>query len=372
MVSSGLKTLIMPHAFVTSCSGYSAIRACRLLFSLILSLLHLTLQAQSLQGVSAFVYHDSSTYVPVVAKAASNDRLNSMAVWKSGSFHMEAYFNNAPRNAPVNVKSISKSVLAMIAGLAADRGQLTPTATISTYFPDHPSFTSVPSKKRILVVDLLQMTTGFLSTSQQYTNWTSSGNWADFVLNQPLVFEPGRTMLYSSGNSHLMSVVLSKATGKDLADYARNSLFTPIGVTLYGWDRDPQGYYFGGNNMAFTTLDLVKLGRLILQKGTWNGKSILSEKWIAEMTSKKVRATLSERDAWYGYYWWQQEIEGKTVHFAWGFGGQYIFVVPDLEMVAVFTSKLKSTRTKEHNDFIYVLLKDLIGSKPGPSTFIAR
>lgn len=311
---------------------------------------------------------DSLPLQEVVRRVQINDRLNSFASFKNGALQVEVYQNGLNRNNKVNVKSISKSILGLIAGAAVDDRKIELNTPIFTFFPYHPAFRDNDIKKRITFEHLLTMSPGLKSMSYQYTNWTSSPNWADFVLRQEMVFEPGRTMWYSSGNSHLASVVLTKAVGEDLGIYAQRKLFTPLGITPGGWDKDPQGFRFGGNNMAFSTLDLVKIGRLVLQKGRWEQTQVLPEAWISEMTAPKTRATLGERDALYGYYWWQQEIAEKTVHFAWGFGGQYVFVIPSVEQVVVFTSVLKSTRTIEHNDFIYALLELLLmepsGSQP--------
>jgi len=109
------------------------------------------------------------------------------------------------------------------------------------------------------------MRAGLASTSRRnYGRWVQSGNWVEFALDQPLVEQPGEEMIYSTGSSHLLSVILTRATGMNTREFAERYLFGPLGITDGGWDRDPQGYYLGGNNMALSPSALLKIGTMVI------------------------------------------------------------------------------------------------------------
>jgi CubicO group peptidase (beta-lactamase class C family) len=160
-------------------------------------------------------------------------------------------------------------------------------------------------------------------------------------------------MEYSTGNSHLLSAILTKATGTSTWQFANESLFKPLGFSVPQWPRDPQGIYFGGNDMLMTPRQMVMFGELYLHQGRLNGRQIVPERWVAkscegrtrefrpgERTGRRIPTDFVDpmRDRKYGYSWWVHELGGHDTCFAWGYGGQYIFVVPDLDMVIVTTA----------------------------------
>ena len=183
------------------------------------------------------------------------------------------------------------------------------------------------------------MTTGIQGTSfGNYGAWVSSRNWVWDALRRPVECDPGRCWEYSTGNTHLLSVILSRQSGKSLRAYARDVFFGPLGIPLYEWDRDPQGYYLGGNNMAMRPRDLLKFGQLFLDRGRYEGEQLVPEEWIDLAWRPRNRSPWNGHR--YGYLWWIEEWGGEVAHFAWGYGGQYVVVVPSLDLVAVVTSSL--------------------------------
>ena len=143
-------------------------------------------------------------------------------------------------------------------------------------------------------------------------------------------------MIYSTGSSHLLSVILTRATGLSTREYARRHLFGPLGITDGGWDQDPQGYYLGGNNLALSPSALLKIGTMVINLGVYDGKQIVPRDWIVESMRIYTRSVFNPYD--YGYLWWQRELNGYTVQFAWGSGGQYLMIFPALEAVVAITS----------------------------------
>ena len=144
-------------------------------------------------------------------------------------------------------------------------------------------------------------------------------------------------MEYSTGSSHLLSAMLTKATGTSTWQFAQDALAKPLGITLARWPQDPQGIYFGGNEMLLTPKQMVAIGELYLKRGRVNGRQIVPASWVD--TSCVPRTTSAwDSDRRYGYGWWIQDFDGGTACFAWGYGGQYIFVFRELNLVVAATS----------------------------------
>src|SRR5262249_36221086 len=152
---------------------------------------------------------------------------------------------------PANIKSASKSVISTLVGIAIERSAIPGTSTpIVTYFPELATDPD-PRKKTITVENLLAMRAGLEGTSgRDYGAWVTSPNWVRHVLARPMIEAPGEEMEYSTGSSHLLSAILTKATGMSTLAFANDVLAKPLGFRLPAWTRDPQGIYFGGNEMA--------------------------------------------------------------------------------------------------------------------------
>ena len=270
--------------------------------------------------------------------AASLPDLRSLVVSRGGEVVGEYY---APRVRPdglANVKSASKSIIAILIGIALER-RLIPDIEepIATYFPELRRDPD-PRKRAITVEDLLTMRSGLASTSgENYGPWVKSPNWVRFALRQPMVSEPGTGMQYSTGTSHLLSAILTRVSRTSTWQFAQDALFTPLGLRLARWARDPQGIYFGGNEMLMTPRQMLAIGELYLDRGRFKGRQIVPVAWVD--TSCVPRTTsVWDSDRQYGYGWWVQRFGSHTACFAWGFGGQYIFVFRELDLVIVATS----------------------------------
>jgi CubicO group peptidase (beta-lactamase class C family) len=267
-------------------------------------------------------------------KAASElPRLHSLLVSWRGELILERYFNGKRAGSLANVKSASKSIISALVGIAVDRGLVrSAKQPISTFFPDLEA-----PKGAITIEDLLTMRSGLESTSNRnYGAWVQSRNWVRHVLSRPLFAPPGTFMVYSTGNTHVLSAILTKVSGKSTWQFAQETLARPLGFSLPQWPRDPQGIYFGGNDMLMTPRQMLMFGELYLNEGRANGRQIVSPKWIDDSFVPRGRSRFSER--LYGYGWWMRETAGCRVYYAWGFGGQLIVLAPDLDLVVVSTS----------------------------------
>jgi CubicO group peptidase (beta-lactamase class C family) len=279
----------------------------------------------------------ATTFAPALEAAAALPRLYSLVVSRRGEVILERYFNGRRATSPANVKSVAKSVISALVGIAIHRERVTSVKQpIAEYFPD---LVGAPGdlRRRITIEDLLTMRSGLESTSNRnYGAWVLSPNWVRHALTRPMTADPGSRMQYSTGNTHLLSAILTKATKRSTRQFAQDALAKPLGFTLSEWTRDPQGIYFGGNEMSMTPRQMLAFGELYLNRGRVNGTQVVPESWIEASLVPRGRSDFSNQ--LYGYGWWIRQMAGQDTFYAWGHGGQFIVVVPALELVVVSTS----------------------------------
>ena len=293
--------------------------------------------------------------------AAGLPDLRSLIVSRDGEILGEYY---APRVRPgglANVKSASKSIIAILVGIALER-KLIPDVRqpIASYFPELRQDPD-PRKRAITVEDLLTMRSGLESTSgENYGPWVKSANWVRYALRRPMVSDPGTDMQYSTGSSHLLSAILTRVSRTSTWQFAQETIFTPLGLRLARWPRDPQGIYFGGNEMLMTPRQMLAIGELYLDRGRFKERQIVPAAWVD--TSCVPRTTsVWDSDRHYGYGWWVQRFGQHTACFAWGFGGQYIFVFRELDLVIVATSSTTvSEERRGHRRRLFDLIEQQV------------
>jgi CubicO group peptidase (beta-lactamase class C family) len=277
--------------------------------------------------------------------AAELDQLHSLLVSWRGELVLEHYAPGVSARLLANIKSASKSIISTLVGIAIARGLLKGVdEPIATYLPQ---LARAPTaKRRITLEDLLTMRSGLESTSgPNYGPWVRSRNWVQYALERPLVSEPGTTMEYSTGTSHVLSAILTRISKKSTWQFAQETLARPLGISLPRWIRDPQGIYFGGNEMLMTPRQMVAFGELYLNRGRAKGRQVVPADWVDESCRPRTRSVWDPTRE-YGYGWWIQDIGGYRACFAWGYGGQYIFTFRDLDLVVVVTSSTASSEER--------------------------
>jgi CubicO group peptidase (beta-lactamase class C family) len=297
-------------------------------------------------------------YARVLERANELPRLRSLLISIDGELIEERYFNGVRPWETANLKSASKSLLSALVGVAFDHGYLKSVqVTIDNFFPEYLTGGDDAKKKTITIEDLLTMRSGLESTSNvHYGRWVQSANWVRHVLARPLLDDPGGRMIYSTGNSHLLSAILTKASKMSTFDFARRYLADPLGVSMTPWMRDPQGIYLGGNEMHWTPRGMLAFGELYLRGGRAGDKKVVSETWIKESLKSRTRSSWSGRE--YGYGWWIDSLGGHATYYAWGHGGQFIFVIPTLKLVVATTSSPSpGDGRREHQRAIYDLME---------------
>jgi CubicO group peptidase (beta-lactamase class C family) len=290
--------------------------------------------------------------------------LKAVAISTGGRTVGTRGYRGSTLDSPANIKSASKTVLSALAGIAIDKGVLQGTDqrvadVLASDLPANPD----PRLRQITVGQLLSMQAGLQSTSGgNYGRWVTSANWVRDALSRPFVAEPGGAMVYSTGTSHLLSAMLARASGRSTLALAREWLGPQPGFAVTAWDRDPQGVHLGGNNMAMSTRSLLAFGELYRNRGlASDGTRLLSEAWIEQ--SWQPRTASRYTGDGYGYGWFLRELGGQQVRYAWGYGGQMLYVVPAIDLVVAMTSDDSSASARSgHRDDLHALLVAIMQS----------
>jgi CubicO group peptidase (beta-lactamase class C family) len=301
---------------------------------------------------------DPDLLARTLERAAALPRLRTLLVARDGGLVTQRSFRGPAPDRPVNVKSLAKTVLSALVGIAIDKGVLKgvdqPVAPVLG--PLVPRDAD-PRVRTITVGHLLAMQAGLERTSGPgYGPWVSSPNWVRHVLTRPFVAEPGGPMLYSTGSSHLLSAVLTRASGRSTLELMRAWLGQPLGIEIPPWTRDPQGIYLGGNEMALSPLAVLRFGETYRTGGLFQGRRVVPESWVEASWTPRVRSPFTGDS--YGYGWFVAAGD-HPVHYGWGYGGQLLHVVPSLGLTVVMTSDPDHPSGRDG----YVdLLHDLLGS----------
>jgi CubicO group peptidase (beta-lactamase class C family) len=259
--------------------------------------------------------------------------VRSLLVVRHGRLIVERYFNGSTKDEPGNIKSASKSILSALVGIALEQGFIRSIdQPVIDFFPEYRDQLGDPRKKQITLRHLLTMSAGleYVENGPISRRWMASRDWHGFTLKSKLVAEPGAEFNYSTALTHLLSGVITRATGTNTLAFAKRVLLDPIGASVAQWDQDPRGNYWGGSEVHLTPRSMAKFGYLYLNHGQWDGNQIVPAAWIQASTQQTNAAR-------YGFLWWLDNFEDHSIYFAQGLGGQYILVVPDLDVVVVVT-----------------------------------
>jgi len=314
-------------------------------------------QAETVQSTTTGL--DAALLAQTLAEAETLPRLHSLIVARDGQTLAERVYRGPALDRPVNIKSASKSVLAALAGVAIGQGVIQGLdQPISDFLGDRFPADPDPRLATVTVGHLLSMQAGLGSTSgQNYGAWVSSRDWVRHALARPFEAEPGGRMVYSSGTSHLLSAVLTRAAGRSTHALAVDWLGQPLDIAIPQWPADPQGIYFGGNDMLMSPRGLLAFGELYRNDGMHQGTRVLPEGWV--QASWNGRGTSRWSGNPYGYGWWIKSVRGRPVYFAWGYGGQMVFVVPTLNLTVVTTSDPSPVSERsDHVDRLHRLLDE--------------
>jgi len=294
------------------------------------------------QELQETVQEPSATLVKglegIVEQARALDALETLLIARDGQLIVEEGFGGKSTTATTNIKSASKSVVSALVGIAIDKGILEGTEQkIAPILRDKLPKDPDPRIEDITIGHLLSMQAGLRPTSGvNYGRWIAGRDWVAGALSMPFEDEPGGGMLYSTGSTHLLSAILTKKAGKSTLELAREWLKPVEGFRIGHWLRDPQGIYMGGNQMAMSPRSMLAFGELYRNRGKVGDVEVVSETWIEKSWAPRTRSIHNDDE--YGYSWFITRMDEKPVYYAWGFGGQMIYVVPEVGLTVVMTS----------------------------------
>jgi len=274
--------------------------------------------------------------------------IHSLIVEEGGATVVEWYFNGYDRDTPHDTHSVSKGITSAIVGIAWDRGEI----DLDDEY-----------QGGIKVSDFMSMQSGInwnkgpsppgriydLGTNEMI----DSGDWIGYISGLESYADPGTQFRYSNGDATMISAIMKEATGIDLDIYASIHLFEPLGITEWEWEKSQAGVVATAWGLSMTPLSMLKVGRMYLDGGSYRGNQVVSTEWVDLSTSKFARVN-SAND--FGLLWWiparSPTFEGLDAFYTVGYLGQFIIVVPTLDMVIV------STANNEEATRIFPALKD--------------
>ncbi len=300
----------------------------------------------------------------VLDRAGDLEPLRTVLVAKDGETLAARGYKGGRVDRPANIKSASKSILTILAGIAIEKGVLEgPEQKIAPLLKADLPADPDPRLSEITLGHLLSMQAGLERTSGAYYGaWIASPNWVRAALARPFVDAPGGQMLYSTGSSHLVSALLTRASGRSTLALARDWLGPIEGFSIASWERDRQGIYFGGNQMAMRPTALLAFAECCRNGGRNRaGQKVIPPEWIAACWQARTASRFTG-DA-YGYGWFTREIDGARAHYGWGYGGQMLYVVPErgVSLVMTSTTETPSGRTG-HRDDVHALAGALLAA----------
>ena len=327
----------------------------------------LDLAAAWVQAPPADVGLDAAALEAGAARAAGIPRFRSLLVARHGKLAFERYLRGTDAQTLFDARSVTKSVVSALVGIAL-KDQALPSldAPVAPYL--EPQYALDPTDRGVQVRHVMTMTSGFQwDDDRDYNPWITSDDHVQYLLDRPRAQPPGTEFTYNSAAVHLLGVVLQRATGTPLPEYANRHLFDALGVGTVAWEALDRGTVNGGSGIRLRARDLLKFGQLYLQGGWSGARSIVPQSWVDETTRPQFawRATYgAQHSVTYGMLWWVSDAEPRA-SFAWGYGGQFVYVVPQRDLVVVATTDWSNLRQETTplalaEEVLGIIVEDLV------------
>lgn len=298
--------------------------------------------------------------------AAENlGRVKFLTVSCQDTFYKAEFFLPGAETQAHDVMSVTKSATSLLIGIAIDKGFIpSVNEPIDEYI--RPLVNDLdPAKGQITIKHLLTMSCGLewseIPGPSEFMQWYNSPDKLIYILNKPLVSIPGQSFNYSDGASHLASIVLSQATNMTANEFAQQYLFTPLGITERNWTTDNRGFNYGGVRLFLYPEDMLKIGKLVLNKGKWQNEQVVSENWINESTQFQISThDVIPYGSSYGYYWWRATANDYNFFYANGWAGQFIVIVPEYELIVIATTNYSGLNDQQAETLWYNLMQIIV------------
>ncbi|MFH0894700.1 MAG: serine hydrolase [Bacteroidota bacterium] len=307
---------------------------------------------------------DKKLFEEIIVKIEKGNygALNSLIVISNDKLVSELYFNGWKKDSVHSVQSISKSVTSLLIGKALELGEINSVEEkIVDILPELKANNNDLGKDSLSIRHYLTMSAGFEwsekyppmdKRSSLYPIYNQKQDYIQYFFNQPLIYKPGKVFEYNSGLSMTLGAVLQRKTSMELEKFAEKYLFKPLNIKYVWhnsviWEYDENGLAHCGGGLYLRPIDMAKIGSLVYNKGVWNSKQIISNKWIEESTSPIIDAGTTKRYRNYGYQWWLYEplFDLDTILYADGLAGQNIFIIKEFNTIIVTTGDLAKNAT---------------------------
>lgn len=291
------------------------------------------------QGLSSAVLNEMFAYI-----RTNKIKVHSIQILRHNKLLLDAYFYPYTGKSLHEVASVTKSITSTLVGIAIDK-QFIPGVSEPAfkYFPGFHMMDTL--KQSVTIENLITMQSGLdcganlsdpaINVDRRLAEIRGCPDWIACALQIPMAVKPGQKFAYCNANCHLLSAIVQKSTGKSLAGFGAQELFTALGITNFYWPADPQGINYGWADLQLHPYDMLRIGQLMLHNGKWKDKQLVSQSWLKAATKAHVKQT-GGTDG-YGYYWWVPGGNYPDVFEAVGRGGQRITIWPSNDMVIVFT-----------------------------------
>ncbi len=274
----------------------------------------------------------------------NNSLIYSLVISKNNKIIHQQYFNGRDSTTLFNDQSLTKSVMALLIGIAIDKGYIRSVdEKIADFFPELKIDTD-KRKQDITIRQVMNQASGFYHEGVNVGALLTLPDPSGYVIKAPLVSEPGKVFRYNNAATHLLSVIITKSTGMDTRAFAKKLLFDPLGITSFDWKKLKDGYYDGCGllSIRLRSVDMLKLGNLVLNKGKYHNRQIIPVKWISSIINPEItyQTPWGLDDSLYGLCWYHANYQGTKIVYALGWGGQFMFVIPSLKTVIMTNSSV--------------------------------
>jgi CubicO group peptidase (beta-lactamase class C family) len=319
--------------------------------------------------------------ISIAVNNGTYPNLEGLIIAKNGKPVYEKYFHGFSKDSLHDTRSAFKSVAGILIGIAIDNGFIKNVdEKVYSFFPEYKPYGNWNTLKDSMTIEhLLEMKSGFdceewNGDKDCEDEMETHQDWIKFCLDLPLKNKPGSQWDYTSINAMLLGGIIAQASHMTVSDFADMYLFKPLDITKYRWTKDPMGHETSAGSFYISTRDINKIGQLVLNDGVFNGKRIVSRKWISAMTTKRHKIedfsnvqisknkVATPQPTYYAYTWYNETVQTEkfryNVVFASGNGGQYIMVVKDLNLAISFTgNSYNSSKSKQPFDLLinYIL-----------------
>ncbi len=280
--------------------------------------------------------------------------VQSLIVYDNGVVVFEKYYHGAAKDSLYQIQSQTKSIVALLMGIAIDRGFVgSEEEAVSAWFPGYFN-AGDPLKAKVTIRDLLTMSAGFVweemipfdDPANDNMNMYRSGHWLEYALTRSMKQEHYTGFTYNSGCPMIVAGIIEQASGRKLDEFAREYLFQPLGIDRFRWLKDSTGFCHAGGGLFLRRADMLKIGILMLNEGKWGEQQVIPGQWISKVTNPVFDTGFD--NSRFGYFWWIREMKagsGKntTVYSAEGAGGQKIYIFPEYRLVIGLTEQNYNT-----------------------------